>query len=160
VTFTYVLTMHLNQIHPSVILPHPPHLRRTISTDFILFSCTYTKYIYQSSLSFTLSIALPLSLLPTLRQDLFYLLVLHFLKCKLIVNEDIFCISHLCVYWTLIRLTPSVTYSVFIALLPYNSAAFSALRYTLFIHRCIVFQYYSLTIIFSFPLPTPYYPLR
>jgi hypothetical protein len=49
-----------------------------------------------------------------------------------------------CTYRALIRLSTSVTSSFSLALPPYYSAALSALCYTVFIHRCVAFQYYSL----------------
>jgi hypothetical protein len=55
VPFTYILTVYLNYIHPSIILLSP-HLR-TISTGFIvLFSYTYTKYIHYIHLPYLLSL--------------------------------------------------------------------------------------------------------
>jgi hypothetical protein len=60
-------------------------------------------------------------------------------------------VFHTCIYWALIRLPLLVTFSI--ALFPYYSTAFAAFCYTIFIHRCNVFTYYSfyITIVpFSF----------
>jgi hypothetical protein len=59
---------------------------------------------------------------------------------------------HACAYLTLIRLSPSITYSFSITLIPYYSSAYSALCYIIFIYSQIVFQYSSPPL-FSFPLP-------
>jgi hypothetical protein len=61
-------------------------------------------------------------------------------------------------YRTLMRTSLSITFSSYITLLLYYSTVFSAFRYTLFIHKCIAFQYYSLS--FSFPFLPPHSPLR
>jgi hypothetical protein len=39
---------------------------------------------------------------------------------------------------------PSVIYAFSISFLPYYSTAFNAFHYAIFIHKCNVFQYYSL----------------
>jgi hypothetical protein len=55
---------------------------------------------------------------------------------------------------TLIRLTPTITYSYSITLLPDYSTAFSTFCYTIFMPRCNVFHIFMLS--FSFPhLPPP-----
>jgi hypothetical protein len=56
------------------------------------------------------------------RKDLFYPLVLHFLKCMLLVIADILCLN---------QINPIITYSFLYHLLPYYSIAYSVL--------CIIF---------------------
>jgi hypothetical protein len=46
--------------------------------------------------------------------------------------------------------TSSITYSFSIALFLYYSTAFCTLCYSIFIYRCNVFHYYSLSIILFF----------
>jgi hypothetical protein len=68
----------------------------------------------------------------------------------LIVKWSLVMVFHTCTYHILIRLALLYHYSFSIAPLPYYSVASSAFTYTIFIHRCDVFWYYSLS--FSFPL--------
>jgi hypothetical protein len=52
-------------------------------------------------------------------------------------------------------------YLFFVVLLPCYSTACVMLHYTIFTHRCIVFQYYLLSTHYhSFLLPPPWSPLR
>jgi hypothetical protein len=84
----------------------------------------------------------PFPLVPFhIKQDLFYLLILHFLKCILIVKWGS---AMVCVYCSLIKLTPFVIYSFSITMLPYCSTSFSTFLYTIFICIYKVFWYYSL----------------
>jgi hypothetical protein len=140
VTFTYVLTKYLIRFTPSIILPHPsPSFSRTISASFIVvFSYTYTKSIHHihppSPSLFTTS----LPVVPTSRQDLFYL-------CILVVQGGFTLVFYTCIDHILIGLIFSMTLSP----APYYSAALLCI---IFFHRCIVFQYYSLSItLFSSP---------
>jgi hypothetical protein len=58
-------------------------------------------------------------------------------------------IFYLTIHCTLISLTPHYSSLPFFPT-PYCSAVFSAFHCVLFMHRCDVFQYYSLHIILSF----------
>jgi hypothetical protein len=82
---------------------------------------------------------------------------LSFLKCILIVQKGFAMVFHTCICYTLIRST-LITYSFSISLLPYYSTAYSALLYTIFMHRCNVFWYYllnhDLSLSFSLSLST------
>jgi hypothetical protein len=84
----------------------------------------------------TLFMPCPLQLVPTSRQDCFTFLSFMFLKCILIVQGNFILVFQTCVYCVLIKLPPPITYSFSITLVPYYSIAYSAVRYTTFIHRC------------------------
>jgi hypothetical protein len=93
---------------------------------------------------------------PTPRLGLFYLSVLHFFKCILIVQGGFTLVFQTCLCLTLIRLSPH--YLLFFTLLPYYSTAYSALCYIIFIHRCDVSILFIL-LIFSFLHSFPCCPL-
>jgi hypothetical protein len=84
----------------------------------------YTKHIdsiHPTHLLHSFLLPSPFPLVPTLRQDLFNLPVLHFYNCILIVQGGFTMVFHTCIYWTLIRWTPSITYSFSITLPLFNS---------------------------------------
>lgn len=86
--FPYVLAMCLNLIHSFIILPHPflYSLLRTVSAGVIvLYPRKNMKYISHVHSPSSSPFTLPLLLVPTPEQDLFFLPVLHFVKCVLIV---------------------------------------------------------------------------
>jgi hypothetical protein len=92
VLFTKVLTIcqiYHNWIHPSIILLYSPLLPFLEEFQQVSFFCSHT-WGQNISTTFTMLhtflISSPLSLLPSPRQDLFYFLILHFLK------KDIFCL--------------------------------------------------------------------
>jgi hypothetical protein len=102
--------------------------------------------------SFTLSSCSPLPLVPTLREDLFYLPVLHFLKCVLIAQGSSTLVSQTC----LIRLT-CVTYSF--------STCLSPITQQPTVHCVMVFSYtdamcFNLFSIIFFLLLPPYSSYR
>jgi hypothetical protein len=82
-----------------------------------------------------------------------------FFNCILIFQGEFTLVLHMCLYCALVRLTTFFSYSCSIALLPYYSAAFSVFCYSIFIHKCNVFQCYSL-VSFLFPLSPLHSPLR
>jgi hypothetical protein len=53
-------------------------------------------------------------------------------------------VFHTHIYSTLIRLTPSITYSFSISLFPHHSTTFNGFRYTIFIHRCSICLFVTL----------------
>jgi hypothetical protein len=89
VTFTYVLTIYLNWIHPFIFLPHSlPLLQRAVSAGFIvLFSYMNTKYIHHIHPPSLLPYAYLLPLLSTLGQNLFYRFSALHLKKKNIFGQ-------------------------------------------------------------------------
>jgi hypothetical protein len=120
--------MHLNKIHPSIILPHSSPLLRTISTGFIiLFSYTYTNYIdhiYPPS---------PFSF----NKICFTFLSLNFLSLYWLFKGVHLSISHMnTLYFN--QINPAITYSFSVALLPYYLTAFSTFHDTIIICRCNV----------------------
>jgi hypothetical protein len=86
----------------------------------------------------------PFPLVLTHVKDLFYLPVLHYLMCVLIVQRGSTLIFHTCIYCAVIRWTP-ITYSSLLPWSPLNSLQCIVLCYI--IHRCNVamFQYFSLS---------------
>jgi hypothetical protein len=76
-----------------------------------------------------------------------------FFKSVFIVQGDCSMIFHQWIFCTLIRITPSITFSP-IPLCPYYSTAFSVFHYIIYIHRCSIFWYHSLSFIL-FPFSPP-----
>jgi hypothetical protein len=126
--------------------------------SFWVFIVLFSYTIYNTHPPYLPSFTLPLPTGTHPQTDLFYLPVLHFFKCMLIVQEDFTLIFHTCIYHTLIRLTSSITYSFSITLVTCYSLTFSALCYTIFMHRCNVSIIHSL--LFSFSLLPPHSSLR
>jgi hypothetical protein len=85
------------------------------------------------------------------RQDPFYLPVLHVFKYISIVQGCFSLVFHTHTYKSYCNFINSLCYCSFsVILFPYYSTTYSELLYDIFIHRFIVFQYYSLsTILFS-----------
>jgi hypothetical protein len=79
---------------------------------------------------------LPLLLVPSLRQDQFYLSALHFLKCILIVAGDFAVVVCTSICSTLLRFTPSI-YLFFITLFPYYLTAYNVFHYPIFLKPAI-----------------------
>jgi hypothetical protein len=67
----------------------------------------------------------------------------HFLSVCIDGSKDFTLGFHTHIYCALIRVPASITNFFSISLLTYYSTAYSTLHYTIFIHRCIAFQYYS-----------------
>jgi hypothetical protein len=80
VTFTKVLTTYLSQIHPlhHSLLSLYLSLLRIVLTGLVPFSCMNTEYSTIFTLLYLFLTSSPLVLIPTPRQALLYLSVLHF----------------------------------------------------------------------------------
>jgi hypothetical protein len=76
------------------------------------FSYVYTKYIDHIRSPSPSLFTYTHTLVPSSGQDLFYLPVLHFLKCIFIVQGGLALVFYTCIYHTLIRLTSSILYSL------------------------------------------------
>jgi hypothetical protein len=133
---------------PTIILPHPPSPNLKWFQQISLFYFIQVYKVYQPySPSFTLSIypPFPINTLPPTGSVLPSCPSLF--KSISVVQRGFALAFHPWMYCTLIRLTPSIT-------LPYpfhNShypTVFSAFHYAIFLYRCNVFLYYSLSVIF------------
>jgi hypothetical protein len=124
---------------PSFSLPSLEQLRQVS----LLYFFRYTKYNHNFCPLYSLCLLSPRHWYPPLDGICFIFLSFIFLKCILIVWGGI---SQLYIL-TLVRWAPLLlTLSLTIPLL-FNS--YSAFPYIIFLYQCIVFQYYSLSIILS-----------
>lgn len=109
---------------------------------------TYTICGFLDPLLLTFTILL----VPSPEQDLFYLPILHFLKHILIVKGIFALVFQTWIYRALIRLTPSITYSFSVTRSPVVQSL-QCMAYTIFMHRCDVSIFFTLTCFFSLPPP-------
>jgi hypothetical protein len=151
VTFPYILILYLDYVHPLLPFSIISFLLRL--KDFHTFH--WFVFIKVNKLHRPYSPSFPLYIHSHCPATSIYLLsglVLHsfIFKCIFIVQRTfttVFCAWSHC---TLIRLPPPLT----LFLPPHYSITYSAFYYTISIHSCNVFQYYSLFCSPTPPVPT------